>query len=525
MSYQQNTDQTLSARTDRSSADNKTGTIQTGHAGSLRSGAAGHGFLCFSMLLVLLCCCTGQAAAQGVSLAGACPAACGVSLRITDAQVTEASDGVLVKVDWTIGQPKPEIKLTSLQVRASADLGIDRVERNVAVGLEQRTVTIKLSRLREFDVRDIKTLQVKVFAFANPLPGIPVTGITSRKIVSSGRDAAVDVTWNDPGPLPCTATKFIVNVSALNEKGDRLTGSFDTGLNARRALVGLSGALNRKGLNSPEANIKTENTALGCEVLQTFTPANFTAPFGSATGSISPEAAKVTLSQVSIQEEGSGRVDTRAEWSVVEPTGFKAFGFDVKFEITNTNGTVAVQTQVIGGNKRSAIGPQGLAADTRSLTVTITATFRDNANTTVITREDKKTQAFTRKQVPTTSVAAKTSVVTTPQSPALPPDVGLEITNVNLSSGRAGHRLVAGWRVNAPAGITVASFTVEARLAASQGTLTRDLVVAGNQQQAVFAFTLKEAGDRVGRAQVKVIANCRRADGSTFQRTVTRNSN
>lgn len=40
-----------------------------------------------------------SAPAQGVNLAGSCPAACGIKIRITGAVINEANDGILENFD------------------------------------------------------------------------------------------------------------------------------------------------------------------------------------------------------------------------------------------------------------------------------------------------------------------------------------------------------------------------------------------------------------------------------------------
>ena len=85
---------------------------------------------------------------------------------------------------------------------------------------------------------------------------------------------------------------------------------------------------------------------------------------------------------------------------VVEPAGFKATGFALKFDVEDTSGKVSTSTLNFNSNQRSyEAGGIASPGNLRSLTVTITATFKDNANTTVLTREDKKTQPFILKQV------------------------------------------------------------------------------------------------------------------------------
>jgi hypothetical protein len=348
------------------------------------------GFLCFCALIAINL--WSPAVAGQTQLAGICPAACGIKLRITSATLTEANDGMLVNVEWTLEQTAPEIKLRNITVFARVKLGIDNVENTVNVSPTSRQVTFKLSRRLEFDFKDVEVLTTKVTAIADALPRIPVTNITSRKIVGEGRDSAVEVTWGDPGPLPCSATNFEVFVAAKNEKGDRLTGNLGPVISARSTSVGLVGALNKKGLHDPEASINAVNQPIECVEIKTNSSPVATVPRDNS------GQTKVTIKKISFQES-SGRVDSTVDWEVVEPSGFKATKFDLKFEIEDATGKITVNSHSAGGSERSTFGPQVATGNLRSLTVTITATFKDTANTIVLTREDKKKQPFSLKQL------------------------------------------------------------------------------------------------------------------------------
>lgn len=325
-------------------------------------------------------------------LAGVCPAACGIKIRITSANLTEANDGMLVNVEWTLEQTAPEIKLKHLTVFARVKLGIDNVENTVNVSPTSRQATFKLSRRLEFDFKDVEVLTTKVTAFADELPRIPVNNITSRKIVGEGRDSAVEVAWGDPGPLPCSAIDFEVLVAATNEKGDRLTGNTSRPLSARSAKEELSGVLNKKGLHNPEATINVLNNKIECVEIKTNSSPVATVPRDNS------GQTKVTIKNIRFQES-SGRVDSTVDWEVVEPSGFKATKFDLKFEIEDATGKITVNNHSAGGSERSTFGPQVATGNFRGLTVTIAATFRDTANTIVLTREDKKRQLFNLKQL------------------------------------------------------------------------------------------------------------------------------
>ncbi len=325
-------------------------------------------------------------------LAGVCPAACGIKIRITNATLTEANDGMLVNVEWTLEQTAPEIKLRQITVFARVKLGIDKVENTVNVSSTSRRVTFKLSRLLEFDFKDVEVLTTKVTAVADPLPKIPVTNITSRKIVGEGGDSAVEVNWGDPGPLPCSADVFEVLVAATNEKGDRLTGSTTKPPSARSAQAEVKGVLNKKGLHNPEATINVRTNLIECVEIKTNSSPTATVPLDNS------GQTKVTIKKITFREDG-GRVDPTVDWEVVEPVGFKATNFNLKFEIEDATGQITVNNRTALGNERSALGPQLGRGNLRGVTVTITATFKDNANTIVLTREDKKTQPFNLKQV------------------------------------------------------------------------------------------------------------------------------
>ncbi len=470
-------------------------------------------FFCTLMAITLW---ASSAAIGQTQLAGVCPASCGIKLRITNANLTEANDGMLVNVEWTLEQTAPEIKLRNLTVFARVKLGIDNVENTVNVASTSRQATLKLSRRFEFDFKDVELLTVNITAFAEALPKIPVTNITSRKIVGEGGNSAVEVTWGNPGPLPCSADSFEVFVAATNEKGDLLSGSTSKPLSARSAREEVKGDTNKKGLHNPEATINVVNSLIACVA----TKVN-SSPVAAVPRDNSGQT-KVTLKSITFQEAG-GRIDSRVDWEVVEPSGFKATSFNLKFDLEDNTGKITTTNRIASATERSRSGPQVQTGGVRSLIVTITATFKDNANTTVVTREDKKTQAFSSKQ----AVKPVVQIGPTVQKPAVPPvqSVGLDLTNVKVSSAANLHRVAAVWQVNVPASVTITSFEVEVQVAGLKPKANRSAVVAGNQRQATVNFTFDEVGNKITNAQVKVIANVRRADGSTFQQTATRTSN
>ena len=138
----------------------------------------------FCTLIAITLCSSGEAFGQGVNLEGSCPAACGIKIQITNATLTEANDGMLVKVEWTLAQTAPEIKLKNLTIFARVKLGIDNVENTLTVASTARKATLKLSRNFEFDFKDVEVLTTKVTAFAEALPPIPITNIPSKKITN-----------------------------------------------------------------------------------------------------------------------------------------------------------------------------------------------------------------------------------------------------------------------------------------------------------------------------------------------------
>ncbi len=478
-------------------------------------------FLLFCLLIALHLWSSPATFAQ-VKVEGACPAACGIKIQITNATLTEANDGMLVKVEWTLAQTAPEIKLKNLTIFARVKLGIDSVENTLTVASTARQATLKLSRNLEFDFKDVEVLTTKVTAFAEALPPIPITNIPSKKITGQGNDSAVEVTWGTPPPLPCTASSIAVSVAATNEKGDRLTGTGNKALNVRSATIEVKGDTNKKGLRNPEATVQVINSLIGCEEIKNFPPKQ--TGISGGTGSTAASSAKVTLANLSLIKESSERVTAKMNWDVFEPTSFKATDFALKFDQEDASGKSKTFTVNIKGNERS-FEAGGIASpdNIRNLTVTITATFKDNANTQVLTREDKKTQPFNLKQ------AVKPAVQLSPTvpKPVVPPvqSVGLDLTNVKISSAANLHRITAVWQVNIPTGITVTSFEIEAQVAGIKTKANRSAVVLGKERQATVNFTFDEVGNKITNAQVKVIANARRVDGSTFQQTATRSGN
>ena len=452
--------------------------------------------------------------AQINQVEGSCPAACGIKIQITNATLTEANDGMFVNVEWTLAQTAPEIKLKNLTVFARVKLGIDSVENTLTVASTARKATLKLSRNFEFDFKDVEVLTTKVTAFAEALPPIPITNIPSKKITGQGNDSAVEVTWGTPPPLPCTASSIAVNVAATNEKGDRLTGATLTALNVRSARIEVKGDTNKKGLRNPEATIQVINSLIGCEEIKNFPPQQ--AGISGGTGSFDSSSSKVTVKRITFQESG-GRVDSTIDWEVAELGGVKATSFNLKFDLEDNTGKITTNNRTASGNDRSAFGPQVQTGGVRSLTVTITATFKNSGNTVVVTKEDKKAQAFNVKGSVKPALADKPAV----QPPPPPQNVGLNIGGVKITSESGVHTLTPFWQVNVPTGVTITSFDVEATAIGSQNQVKRSVVAPGRAVLATVNFTFAEVGNQLNKAQVKVIANAKRADGSTFQQTAT----
>jgi hypothetical protein len=152
-------------------------------------------------------------------------------------------------------------------------------------------------------------------------------------------------------------------------------------------------------LHDPEATIRVINSLIECVEIKNFPPK--LAGFGGGTGSPGASSSKVTITKLSLFKESPVRASAKVSWSVVEPAGFKATGFALKFDVEDTSGKISTFAALdFNGNQRSQdFGGVASPGNLRSVTVTITATFRDTANTTVLTREDKKTEPFNFKQV------------------------------------------------------------------------------------------------------------------------------
>lgn len=457
----------------------------------------------------------------GGDATASCPQSCGVKIQITNAVIAEANDGVFVTVDWTMTQPKPEIKIKNLQVTAKVNLGVDNVENSVKVGVSQRSVTIKLSRGREFDFKDIKLLHTEVSGFADPIAAIPVT-VSSRKIVGAGNDSSIEVAWNDPGTLPCTASKFTVNVTALNEKNDKLTGLITAGLNARKATAELKGAINKKGLHAPDAIVKVENDALGCVELQNFQPKLVNPPLSSGTGSIAASSAKVALDVPKLILENPNRVSGFLNWDVLIPTGFKVTNQNLKVDVEDGSGKINTFNLPVEANKRNAeLGGLATPDNIRNLTVTLTVTLRDNANTQVLTREDKKTATFTNKTKDVAAIPPVQKPSTKPPTPT-PPAPQITITQLQTSVEGIIHRLHGEWQFTVPTGFTLKNFTVDGALKSKLGNSFRSQIVAPELRRADFAVNVGVEGLTVAGATLKVTANLIDANGAPVQVSASR---
>ncbi len=436
-------------------------------------------------------------------IGGVCPQSCGIKLSDLKATLTEAPDGVKVNAEWKLEQTNPEIKLKELRISARVKLGLDTVEGAVTTDITARNVTVKVSRRLEFDVKDVKAVSVTVTAFANPKDPVTINTITSREIIGDGRDAAVEVKWSAPGVLSCSANVFEVTAAAKNEKGDGLSGRTTKTLDARQAKVELGGRLNKKGLNSPEATLKVIHHLIECVETK-----NNTSPDAAPAPDLAAQA-KVTLTKLAIQEDGSGRADTRAEWSVAEPTGFKATSFNLKFETEEADGKITSVDRFVAGDKRSAVGLQVAVNTVRRLTVTIIATFQDNAKAVVLTREDKKSQTNAPKQI---------SPPIAP--PAAPP--GIKVTDVSTNSSTGNHRVSVAWQVQLPAGATVGNFDVKvvALKTKSDVTVEKSATFGGTAQRGILQFSIQEIGAAIRVVQVNIIANLKLANGNPSQLTV-----
>lgn len=234
-----------------------------------------HNLLHGCLMLVITLCASAVASAQ-VQLNGVCPTTCGIKVKITSATLTEANDGMIANIEWSVEQSAPEIQLESFEIIARVKLGIDKVESTARSSAGVRKVTIKLSRLLEFDQKDVELYTAKVTAFAKAIPDINVPDITSLKIIGEGRDSAVEAQWNTPFKLPCSANVFSVSVSARNEKNDKLTGLTTVNSQFRKASAELKGSLNKKGLRDPRATVTLKNSFVECgDIKATASPIAF----------------------------------------------------------------------------------------------------------------------------------------------------------------------------------------------------------------------------------------------------------
>lgn len=472
------------------------------------------GWLCVQMILVLFCFVPARAQGLGISGAnveGACPAACGVRVDIKDVKLRERADGIDAVIDWDVSQSAPEIKLRNFNVTITVEFNrLGKDERTVSAPPGQRQAVIRLQSggfNKDIKFSDVTSVRAQVAAIADPLPPLNITDLPSVKIVGQGGDSAVDVSWRPPTPLACSADRFFVRVKAINEKGDRLNGDGTAAITARSLRVQLKGDLNKKGLRNPEATVELNHSLIVCQKVESFPPKQ--EGFGSGTGSNVPNPV-VTLKPVQFSE-GGGRVDMFAFWDVVEPQGFKATKFDVVFEVANANGAISsVPPRTVSGNERTVRGPQAQIGDFRSVTVTITATFTNTGNTAILTRTDKRTQAFTSK-----STLPKAEPVT-PQAQS----VGLSVAGVKINTQKGLHAVTVAWVVKPPTGVTITSFQVDATALGNQRTATRSAVVSGQTALTLINFTFDDIGAEIKKVQAKIIANARRSDGSTFQQSV-----
>ncbi len=505
-------------------------------------------FFFAQLLLMLSLAPTALAQIAGVNLVASCPAACGIKVRITSTLLRETPNGIDAVINWTLEQSAPEIKISSFQVTGAVEFkNRSKDETTISVSSAQREAVVRLTqsgRNKDIKFSDVTSVRAIVTAIAEALPPVPVTNIPTRKITGQGGDSAVEVTWIPPTPLPCSADVFNISVSAINEKGDRLTGNANASLSGRSGKVELKGSTNKKGLRNPEATVQVVNSLIVCQQTTNFTPkqegfgsgtgssgSSNSNAFGGGVGSSGSSAAKVTVKNITFREF-SGRIDATVDWEVVEPSGFKATGFNLKYDSEDAAGKITVRNRTASGTQRSDFGQQFATGNLRSLAVTITATFRDTANTTVLTREDKKTQAFSLKQVIKPVVELSPSVkpvLPSDNSSKQPPpnntssgDQSLAITQLQLNREPGRFLLHGEWQIQLPAGVTVNTFAVENSLIGDQGTVTRTQNFAGNQRQGDFVFGLTVAGNIVTKAQLKITANLKRADGSSFQVTQLR---
>ncbi|MBL8208458.1 MAG: hypothetical protein JNM09_29785, partial [Blastocatellia bacterium] len=469
---------------------------------------------CFALLVITLC--TSVAAFAQTQLNGVCPTTCGIKIKIASATLTEANDGMIANIEWSVEQSAPEIQLENFEVFARVKLGLDNVENTARTSAGVRKVTIKLSRRLEFDLKDVEFFTAKVTAFAKAIPDIAITDIPSRKIVGEGRDSAVEVQWNTPFKLPCSANVFSVDVSAKNEKNDKLNGLATVNSQTRQATVELKGDVNKKGLHDPRATVTLKNSNIECGDIKSTSSPIATVPRDNS------GQAKVTLKNVAFVDD-SGRIDITPAWDAVVPDGFKLNKFDVKFEKEAPDGTITVNTRTVNANDRTTFEQVG-AGTIKLVTVTVIATFRDNANTQIFTREDRRTQGTSLKQAPVRPVQSAQSAKTSLPAPSVAP----QTPNLNLSTEIAkivsesnAHTVTVKFLAKPPSGINVTTFVVEATAIGNQKTLTRSASGSGQTNTIGLQFPFGELGDKLKKVQVKVTATAQRANGSVFQQTAT----
>jgi hypothetical protein len=424
-----------------------------------------------------------------------------VKVTITSAKVDVAGDGTSVHVEWHLDSIASELKLTGFNVVATVQQVGSSKDDSTQVGSTQRKAIVRLSK--EIKFSDISAVIATVVPIIED-PAPVVAAVSSRSIIGQGKNAAVRVTWNNPPPLPCSAAFYLISASALNEKNNKLSGSTTASLTKRSADVPLSGEINKQGLHDPQAAVTARGNKIICVTKRTFAPEQ--QGFAASGGANAPNPI-VTIKAITIQDDGTGRTDSRINWDVVEPSGFRATKFDLKFDLEALNGQInSHPSRTVSGDQRSTFGPQVATGQFRNLIVTLTATFANSNNTSILTREDKQTRGLVIREA-----TASTAKELAPASAPPTPNVGLEITGIK--SGGKG--VLVTWQVNPPTNVDVAKFTVEAQA----GTTKHTVEVARQERQTIVDIALPKLGTNV---QVKITALCRRNDGLQFQQTATR---
>jgi hypothetical protein len=106
-----------------------------------------------------------------------------------------------------------------------------------------------------------------------------------------------------------------------------------------------------------------------------------------------------------------------------------------------------------------------------------------------------------------------------PPPPPPPPPVQLKVSS--LSSNNGGLFVNGGWFIEVQPGITIQGFLVEVTILKPAAPVRKSVNVGASVRQQGFSFTTTELSGATN-VEMKVTATLRRADGTTFQETSTR---